>query len=170
MAIDDYWNMQGFESCDSDIAAAPGVYGQSTWYQGMEPTPAEPAFLPARSNCKTYPTISNGINMNNPKVTAPVTLVGGGGGGNPTTPTTSSPPQPTNPASSTQLHPKGDAGWCVDVQAANFANGTPVQAYQCNGTPAQNFRLVRNAAGQIQLDGTNFCLDAGASESSVDGV
>lgn len=165
MAIDNFYGMSGFESCDSDIAAAPGVYGQSTWYQGQQPTPASPAFLPKRSNCKSYATISNGINTNNWKVAAPVTLLGGGGSSQPSTTTT----QPTSTPSGiiTQLHPNGNSGYCVDVQGANFANGTPVQVYQCNGTPAQNFQLVRNAAGQVRVSGTNFCLDAG--ENPVNG-
>lgn len=168
MAIDDYWGMQGFESCDSDIAAPPGVYGTSTWYQGQEPTPAAPAFLPKRSNCKSYPTISNGINPANPKVTAPVTLLGGGGS-NPGPSTTSKPPtQPSsNPGGSvTQLHPKGNSGWCAEVRGGAMANGTPVVVSQCNSSNSQKFRLVRNAAGQVKVDGTNFCLDAGENPTN----
>jgi hypothetical protein len=160
MAIDDYWNMQGFESCDSDIAAPPGVYGDYTWYQGMEPTPAEPAFLPARSNCARYNTISNGINPNNPQVTAPPTLVGGGGT-QPTPTTTTTDPNPPVVTGGTQLHPKGNSGWCLEVRDGNNANGTPVQVAQCNGSARQKFEFVRNAAGQVKVAGTNFCLDAG---------
>ncbi|BEJ11136.1 hypothetical protein CspHIS471_0105580 [Cutaneotrichosporon sp. HIS471] len=161
MAIADYWNMQGFESCDSDIAAPPGVYGGYTWYQGMEPTPAAPAFLPARSNCVRYNTISNGINPNDPKVTAPPTLVGGGPQPTPTTtPTTSKPPTATG---GTQLHPKGNSGWCLEVRGGVNANGTPVQVAQCNGSARQKFEFVRNAAGQVKVPGTNFCLDAGTN-------
>lgn len=40
----------------------------------------------------------------------------------PTT-TTTPPPPPTGVA----LHPNGDASKCLDVQGANFADGTPVQ-------------------------------------------
>ncbi|GMK54281.1 hypothetical protein CspeluHIS016_0108670 [Cutaneotrichosporon spelunceum] len=160
MAIADYWDMQGFESCDSDIAAAPGVYGASTWYQGVNPTPAAPAFLPKRSNCASYNTIANGINMNDPVVTAPPTLVGDGGS-QPTPPPTSAPP-PTA-TGGTQFHPKGNSGWCLDVRGGIAANGTPVQVYQCNGSAAQKFEFVRNAAGQVKLAGTNYCLDAGTN-------
>lgn len=131
MAIDNFWDMKGFESCDSDIAAPPGVYPQngwtSTWYQGQKPTPAAPAYLPKRSNCKSYATISNGVNPANWKVTAPVSLLGGGGGGGGGG-TTTSPTPPVNTGKTSQLHPKGDSSWCLDVQGANFANGTPVQA------------------------------------------
>lgn len=164
MAIDDYWNMQGFESCDSDVAAPPGVYGASTWYQGQNPTPAAPAFLPKRSNCKSYPTISNGINPSNPKVTASVTLVGGTSKPTTTEKPTSTTSKPPTSTGGIQLHPKGNSGWCAEVRGGTFADGTPVQVAQCNGSAAQKFQLVRNAAGQVKVSGTNFCLDAGTSE------
>lgn len=48
-----------FISCKADVAAAPGVYGGYTWYQGMEPTPSTPAYIPASSQCTTYATISS---------------------------------------------------------------------------------------------------------------
>ncbi|KAF6756835.1 macrofage activating glycoprotein [Ephemerocybe angulata] len=58
-----YWNMPAnynsgvFEECVGDDAQPMGVYGTSTWYQGVNPTPsAHPA--PASSNCKTLPTVS----------------------------------------------------------------------------------------------------------------
>ena len=34
--------------------------------------------------------------------------------------------------------------------------------YDCNGTPAQNWDLVKGST-KVQLDGTDFCLDAGSS-------
>lgn len=75
MAIDedDYYNMNKFESCEGDIAAPPGVYGGSTWYQGQNPTPSAPAFYPKKSNCHTWDTIANGVG-GDMKVTASPTL------------------------------------------------------------------------------------------------
>ncbi len=35
----------------------------------------------------------------------------------------------------------GIASKCVDVRAANTANGTPVQLYTCNGTAAQQWTV-----------------------------
>ncbi|GAB2741428.1 ricin-type beta-trefoil lectin domain protein [Kitasatospora kifunensis] len=32
-------------------------------------------------------------------------------------------------------------GWCLDVSGGNTTNGTPLQAYQCNGTPAQQWTV-----------------------------
>ncbi|KAL5507691.1 hypothetical protein ACEPAH_5309 [Sanghuangporus vaninii] len=58
-----WWNMPAnydsgvFESCDADDDLPMGVYGTSTWYQGVEPTPAaHPAA--SSSNCQSVPTVS----------------------------------------------------------------------------------------------------------------
>ncbi|QRV77601.1 ricin-type beta-trefoil lectin domain protein [Ceratobasidium sp. AG-Ba] len=57
------WNMPAnynagtFESCDADNDLPMGVYGTSTWYQGVKPTPAaHPAAK--SSNCRTVPSIT----------------------------------------------------------------------------------------------------------------
>ncbi|KAH6880179.1 macrophage activating glycoprotein [Coprinopsis sp. MPI-PUGE-AT-0042] len=58
-----YWNMPAnydsgvFEECDGTPATPMGVYGTSTWYQGVSPTPA-PHPAPASSNCRPLPTVS----------------------------------------------------------------------------------------------------------------
>jgi beta-glucanase (GH16 family) len=49
----------------------------------------------------------------------------------------------------------GIAGKCVDVRAANTANGTPVQLYDCNGTNAQQWTV----AGDGTLRALGKCLD-----------
>ncbi|MFJ6567771.1 lectin [Streptomyces sp. NPDC091292] len=59
----------------------------------------------------------------------------------------------------------GLAGKCVDVAAANTANGTPVQLYDCNGTAAQQWSV--NADGTIRALGK--CLDV-ASGGVADGT
>lgn len=58
-----YWNMPAnydsgvFENCAGDNDLPMGVYGTSTWYQGVEPTPsAHPAA--SSSNCAALPTVS----------------------------------------------------------------------------------------------------------------
>lgn len=56
-----YWNIPAnygggvFEECAGDAAIPMGVYGTSTWFQGVAPTTAHPA--PASSSCTTIPTI-----------------------------------------------------------------------------------------------------------------
>jgi hypothetical protein len=67
-----------------------------------------------------------------------------GGGGPPPPP----PSGATGPIS-------GIGGKCVDVRAANTANGTPVQLYDCNGTNAQQWTLASD--GSVRALGK--CLD-----------
>lgn len=54
---------------------------------------------------------------------------------------------------------------CVDVAAANTANGTPVQLYDCNGTSAQKWTVGTD--GTIRALGK--CLDV-ASGGTADGT
>jgi beta-glucosidase len=49
----------------------------------------------------------------------------------------------------------GYQGLCLDVRAANNADGTPVQVYTCNGTNAQSWTVAGN--GTLQALGK--CLD-----------
>ncbi|GAA3778479.1 ThuA domain-containing protein [Streptomyces chiangmaiensis] len=58
------------------------------------------------------------------------------------------PPPPTGP-----IH--GYGGKCVDVAGANSANGTAVQLYDCNGTPAQKWTV----AGDGSLRALGKCMD-----------
>ncbi|MEU8522929.1 family 16 glycosylhydrolase [Streptomyces sp. NPDC048577] len=59
----------------------------------------------------------------------------------------------------------GLGGKCVDVAAANTADGTPVQLYDCNGTAAQRWTIGPD--GTIRALGK--CLDA-ASGGTADGT
>lgn len=68
-----FWNMPAnydagtFESCQGDNDLPMGVYGSSTWFQGVSPTPpAHPAA--ASSNCRTVPTVA--VNAANVRRTA----------------------------------------------------------------------------------------------------
>ncbi|MFD8913253.1 lectin [Streptomyces sp. NPDC059575] len=60
---------------------------------------------------------------------------------------------------------RGLAGKCVDVAAANSANGTPVQLYDCNGTAAQQWTV--GSDGTIRALGK--CLDV-VDNSTADGA
>ncbi|KAF4613849.1 hypothetical protein D9613_008118 [Agrocybe pediades] len=58
-----FWNMPAnyepnvFEDCQGDDDLPMGVYGTSTWHQGVSPTPsAHP--VASSSNCKALPTVS----------------------------------------------------------------------------------------------------------------
>jgi beta-glucanase (GH16 family) len=59
----------------------------------------------------------------------------------------------------------GLGGKCVDVQAANTANGTPVQLYDCNGTAAQQWTVGDD--GTIRALGK--CMDV-TSGGTADGT
>jgi len=54
---------------------------------------------------------------------------------------------------------------CLDVQGGVFKDGTPVQIYECNGTPAQQWYIIKGST-KVQVAGTNFCLDAGTTAAN----
>lgn len=87
---------------------------------------------------------------------------------NPSTTITSAPPISTSPVSSL-LHPNGNAQKCLDVRGGIFQNGTPVQVFDCNNTPAQNWNIVLGQ-GHVQLAWTGFCLDAGSNPANGVGM
>lgn len=70
---------------------------------------------------------------------------------------------------SVPIHPMGNVNKCLDVRGAVFANGTPVQIYDCNGTGAQKWQ-IRSGSTKIKLAETNFCLDAGSSPANGIGM
>ncbi len=59
----------------------------------------------------------------------------------------------------------GIGGKCVDVAAANTANGTPVQLYDCNGTAAQRWTVGTDGT----LRALGKCLDV-TSAGTADGT
>ena len=55
---------------------------------------------------------------------------------------------------------------CLDVRWANRVNGQPVQTWECNGTPAQDWQLMRRSSGDLVGSfklvsglGGDYCLD-----------
>jgi uncharacterized protein YkwD len=64
---------------------------------------------------------------------------------------------PAQAATATATGPitSGIPGKCVDVRAANPANGTPVQLYDCNGTNAQQWTVATDGS----LHALGKCLD-----------
>jgi hypothetical protein len=63
------------------------------------------------------------------------------------------------------LHPNGNQGKCLDVRGGVFANGTPVQIYDCLDTPAQKW-VINKGRTKLRVAGTNFCLDAGSAPAN----
>jgi choline dehydrogenase-like flavoprotein len=83
-------------------------------------------------------------------------------------PSSSSAPPITSRSSSTAppaitgraLHPASAPSQCLDVVDGNFANGTPVQIWACNGNAQQKWVYTTGGFSTVKLAGTNFCLDA----------
>jgi len=67
------------------------------------------------------------------------------------------------------LHPNGDTNFCLDIQGGVFADGTPVQIFECNGTPAQKW-VINEGNTKVRAFGTNFCLDAGSTPANGVGM
>jgi len=76
---------------------------------------------------------------------------------------------PNNPPAGQAVHPKKNAKKCLDVRGGVFKNGTPVQIFDCNNTPAQQWALTRGST-KVKLVGTNFCLDAGSTPGNGVGM
>ncbi|KAF8981382.1 hypothetical protein BDQ17DRAFT_1337346 [Cyathus striatus] len=55
-----------------------------------------------------------------------------------------------NTSTTVAIHPNGNTNKCLDVKGAVYANGTPVQIYDCNGTPAQSWSINRGGT-QIRV-------------------
>ena len=73
---------------------------------------------------------------------------------------------PSHPAVTGPTGPvTGLAGKCMDVRAANSANGTPVQLYTCNGGTAQSWTMASD--GTVQARGK--CLDVSGG-TAADGT
>ncbi|KAF8997605.1 ricin B lectin domain-containing protein [Cyathus striatus] len=85
-------------------------------------------------------------------------------------PTSSAPQSPlTLSITSLTIHPNGNTSFCLDVKGAKYANGTPVQLYKCNNTPAQKW-VINAGSTKVKVAGTNFCLDAGSKPASGVGM
>ncbi|MFF5424868.1 MULTISPECIES: ricin-type beta-trefoil lectin domain protein [unclassified Streptomyces] len=63
---------------------------------------------------------------------------------------------------------KGATGKCLEVQGGGTANGTPVQAYTCNGTSAQQWQMEGDDLGlHLRNVKSMKCLDVAGNGSAV---
>jgi len=84
--------------------------------------------------------------------------------------TRTAPPVSTSSSSAiSPIHPISDTSKCLDVRGAVFANGTPVQIYDCNETNAQQW-VISPGTTSLNVLGTNYCLDAGSDPASGVGM
>ncbi|TFK20833.1 hypothetical protein FA15DRAFT_759106 [Coprinopsis marcescibilis] len=59
-----------------------------------------------------------------------------------------------------RIHPSSFPDKCFDVRGGIFGNGSPVQIYECNGSPSQAW-VFDYEIDRIRLAGMDWCLDAG---------
>ncbi|KIM45540.1 carbohydrate-binding module family 13 protein [Hebeloma cylindrosporum] len=75
------------------------------------------------------------------------------------------------PTASVEIHPNGNVKKCLDVRGAQYENGTPVQIFECNGTPAQRWAIQQKSnSTRVVLAGTPYCLDAGQNPHNGAGM
>ncbi|KAG6846985.1 hypothetical protein H0H93_010743 [Arthromyces matolae] len=68
------------------------------------------------------------------------------------------------------IHPNGDTSMCLDVRGGIFADGTPVQIYECNGSAAQMWNINNGTTiVQTHING-KYCLDAGSDPANGVGM
>ncbi|KAF7770762.1 hypothetical protein Agabi119p4_6736 [Agaricus bisporus var. burnettii] len=63
-------------------------------------------------------------------------------------------------AGQVMLHPNTAFNKCLEVRGDVRANGTAVQIFDCNRTPAQMWQLSLGPTS-VRLANSDFCLDAG---------
>jgi hypothetical protein len=69
------------------------------------------------------------------------------------------------PSSGGSIHPAAFGGKCLDVKDGNLVNGALVQLWDCNGKAQQQFAISPGST-KVVVQGTEFCLDVGASPTS----
>ncbi|KAF8060715.1 carbohydrate-binding module family 13 protein [Lyophyllum atratum] len=69
------------------------------------------------------------------------------------------------------LHPNNDTSKCLNVRGGVFADGTPVDIADCNynGGFNQEWKIF-DGNTTVQVHGTTYCLDAGATPASGVGL
>ncbi len=122
------------------FAATNGIQELSFWALGRDQA-CSGGFSGAPTNC-------SGTSQSAYQFTNTFKAITGGG-------TVTPPPPPGSPTGQIT----GYGGKCVDVAAANSANGTAVQLYDCNGTTAQSWTVASN--GTLQALGK--CMDITAA-------
>ncbi|KAL7409326.1 ricin B lectin domain-containing protein [Mrakia frigida] len=111
------------------------------------------------------PALNTGTCAAPPPTTTSISIVPSGTSLPTSTPSTISPPIQYG----RRIFPNRNYNKCLDVRGAVYANGTPVQIYDCNWTPAQEW-IWNEGSTKIQLANTNFCLDAGSNPASGIGM
>jgi len=72
---------------------------------------------------------------------------------------------------SLNIHPTSNSAKCVGILGGTYADGTPVDIFDCNGSNTQKWQFNGDALTSINpADGSQWCLDAGVSSQWANGV
>jgi len=72
---------------------------------------------------------------------------------------------------SLNIHPNGNDAKCVGILGGTYADGTPVDIFDCNGSNTQKWQWNGNALTSINpVDSSQWCLDAGVNTQWANGV
>jgi len=72
---------------------------------------------------------------------------------------------------SLNIHPNGNNAKCVGILGGTYADGTPVDIFDCNGSNTQKWQWNGNALTSINpVDSSQWCLDAGVNTQWANGV
>jgi hypothetical protein len=74
-------------------------------------------------------------------------------------------------SSTLNIHPNGDNTKCVGTLGGTYADGTPVDIFDCNQSNTQKWQWNGDALTSVNpADGSTWCLDAGVQSQWADGV
>jgi len=74
-------------------------------------------------------------------------------------------------SASLNIHPNGNNAKCVGILGGTYADGTPVDIFDCNGSNTQKWQWNGNAMTSINpVDSSQWCLDAGVNTQWANGV
>lgn len=74
-------------------------------------------------------------------------------------------------ASTYNIHPSSASGKCVGIQGGTYADGSPVDIYDCNGSASQRWQWDGSALRSTNpADQSQWCLDAGEPAQMANGV
>ncbi len=145
----------GVGSCD-DLSASGSIAFDNIAYRTVANTGASANWQLGLGNVS--PSCGYGGQNDGTSVVLDFTGAGGSGGGSST-------------ATTYNFGTLADPGSCMDAQGGGTGDGTQIQEYQCNGTPAQAYATLGVGGGDVELynPNSNKCVDVSGS-GTADGT
>lgn len=76
-----------------------------------------------------------------------------------------------NAALTYNIHPSAASSKCVGIQGGTYADGSPVDIYDCNGSASQKWQWDGSALRSTNpADQSQWCLDAGEPAQMANGI